>query len=74
MKTLPIEPDVPLPAKSYTGPRSVNGRTAAAMNVRDSVFCEKQSDMHGIRDALRGAGKGVAVRKVEGGWRVWRMK
>ncbi len=76
MKTLKIDKSVAIPPRGAPkGPRSISGKTAELMEVGDSVLCDTEQEMHGLRDALRGnLRRGVSVRKcADGGWRVWRI-
>lgn len=45
----------------------------AEMQVNDSVFVETQKEADGIRYALRWRYRKAKMRKIDGGYRVWRV-
>ena len=67
-----IEKGIPLP-KAY-GSRSLYRKTAEKMNEGDSVLCDNEAAASGLRAYLGRMGFKSAQRKVDGGWRVWKLE
>lgn len=67
-----IERGIPV-AKAY-GSRSIYRKTAEQMQEGDSVLCDSESGAGGLRAYLLRMGFKAATRKVEGGWRVWKLE
>ncbi len=65
-----IEKGIPIPPRGDHGP----GRThpAHSMEVGDSILFPTENKAAQAQCHLIRTGKKGAVRKVEGGWRVWR--
>jgi hypothetical protein len=42
------------------------------MKPGDSRLCDSESEASTVKSAIRLSGGKAAIRKVEGGWRVWR--
>lgn len=49
------------------------GRICREMKKGDSIFCATNVEKECARMAIRALGGKYATRKVEGGWRVWRL-
>lgn len=43
------------------------------MNIGESIFVLDQKEMDSIRFALRHRGKRASCRKMDGGYRIWRV-
>ena len=65
-----IEKDIPIPPKGRV--RSVAGETARKLEVGESVLLDNEGDLNTANCALRRMGRKAAVRKTDGGWRLWR--
>jgi hypothetical protein len=72
---LKIEKDVPF---SHELPRGKHAQTYKQMEDGDSILFEKHSGATSFCNALRARacadGHHIFTRKVEGGWRVWKVK
>ncbi len=72
MSELSIEKGVPMPeTRSGWGKF---GNTIREMEVGDSVVVKKQVDVCNLQATSRRLDRRMASRKVDGGWRVWRIK
>lgn len=67
-----IDKGIEIPPPYFYEPRSEAGRIAKAMDVGDSVLCDKPGDAQTIRGALKRLGRKPVLRKSAEGWRVWR--
>ncbi len=65
-----IEKDIPIPEKNS---RSRYASIVMAWGVNDSVLCETEAQGSCLRSAAINRGQKVKTRKVEGGWRLWRV-
>ena len=68
-----IEKGVPIPAVGASRVRPP-GQIAEKMEAGDSVLCDAESIAHRVRYSLINRGHKATMRKVEGGWRVWRIE
>lgn len=69
-----IESGIPIPDKITSKGRPARiADASAAMNVGDSIFFKKMSAAYYASMKLRKIGKRPSVRRVEGGFRVWRV-
>lgn len=66
-----IEKGVPRPTQCSL--RGKWKRIAQQMDVDDSVLLDSEREANSLRHALIRAGRNTSLRKVEGGWRVWRL-
>lgn len=66
-----IEKGVPIPQKN--GPRSAVGRTVEQMEVNDSVLVDTVGKAQNLLKAGKVRGRKMTFRKVDGGWRIWRI-
>lgn len=66
-----IETGVPVPPRS--GPRTVMGKLAAKMKNGESLLCQSEQELEVVRTAIRRLGGKYQQRKMDGGWRVWRI-
>jgi NADH/NAD ratio-sensing transcriptional regulator Rex len=66
-----IESGIPIPSISVA--KSELGRKVRAMEVGQSVLCDSEEESQRVRDAMRSAGFKCSRRKVDGGFRVWRV-
>ncbi len=73
MKELPIEDDVPIPPK-FLSPRTPAGRAALKLKCGQSVLCPTDAERYNALQAIKRSGGKYQSRKVEGGWRVWRVE
>ena len=70
-----IETDIPIPPRLRGGRQPGEAmRTARAMQVGHSTFCETPEEKEGLRKAMKRIGFGVTTRKEGNGWRVWRIE
>ncbi|MDA8654976.1 hypothetical protein N9M50_07655 [Alphaproteobacteria bacterium] len=67
-----IDKNIPLP-KAKAGKKS-KPRFFDDMEVGDSVFFEDRVMAYRLRGSLHNSGMRPAIREVDGGFRVWRMK
>ena len=67
-----IEKGIPLP-KAKAGKKS-KPRFFDGMEVGDSVFFENRADANRLRGSMHNNGMRPAIREVDGGHRVWRLK
>ncbi len=66
-----IEKGIPIPPKKYHGgPKRGPGH---AMEIGDSILFATRKEANNVAVALGRAGKKGSQRKVDGGWRVWRI-
>jgi hypothetical protein len=65
-----IEKDVPMPP-AQPG-RTEAARVSAQMVAGDSVLCPTEPEARALQHALYRVQGKPKLRKVEGGWRVWR--
>lgn len=65
-----IESGIPLP--NLRDPRFL--KIAKEMRGGDSVLCKTASDAESLKFAIRKTGHKASQRKMDGGWRVWRME
>jgi hypothetical protein len=63
-----IEKNVPVPPSGRSKIEIIND-----MEIGDSVFCDRYENAMSLRDALRYRGFKYTTRKVNNGWRVWRL-
>lgn len=70
-----IESGIPIP-QTYKGTRSANGTIAKKMQIGQSVLVGTEREALRLRDCLRHHhGEGCyRMRKLEDGWRIWRVK
>ena len=68
-----IEKGIPLP-KPKAGKKSKGRQLIDDMEVGDSVFFENSADANRLRWRLHNNGMLPAIRGVDGGHRVWRLK
>lgn len=73
MSNISIEKGVPIPAFKSAGWGKF-GKTVHEMEVGDSVLVTGQNDVCNLQTQGRRLGLRMSSRKVEGGWRVWRIK
>lgn len=64
-----IESGVEIPDRT----RSEAGKAARKMKVNDSLHCESLAQMETVRATIRRLGGKAATRKMDRGWRVWRV-
>ena len=69
---LKIEKNIPIPTPSNSRP-SGWGLVADEMQVGDSVFCNNNSDRGSLYNALTYRKAKVTCRKIDKGYRVWRI-
>lgn len=67
-----IDKDIPLPKRR--APMTQAGAEARQMVPGDSRLCDTPSERETVRSAIVGIGGKCASRKVDGGWRVWRVE
>ena len=72
MSDISIEKGVPMPERSSGWGKF--GNTIREMEVGDSVLVTVQRDVANLMSSGKRIGLGMSSRKVEGGWRVWRIK
>jgi hypothetical protein len=65
-----IDKGVPIPAPIRRGLSEI----ARRMEPGDSVMCETEANADTVRRVLSKYGVKGAKRKIDGGWRVWRLK
>lgn len=68
-----IENDIPIPPKGTPIPRTEPGRVAMTMGVGQSVICRTVCEYDTVRTMLKRLGGRYTSRKMDGGWRVWRI-
>ena len=73
--TLTIEKNVPMPERGFGPGRKMSeeGRIALKMKPGDSVFCPTDQAYYRVVATLRRRKLAYRQRKVEGGYRVWRI-
>jgi hypothetical protein len=71
MSDLSIEKGVPMPQRGGWGRF---GDVVHQMEVGDSILVTKQNDVCNIQTQGRRIGLTMSSRKVDSGWRVWRIK
>ena len=64
-----IEKNIPVPPA-----RRSKIEIVSDMNIGDSVLCETYEQAMSLRDALRYRGLKYTTRKMDDGWRVWRLE
>jgi hypothetical protein len=69
---LEIETNVPIP--SIASARSVAGKLVERMLVGNSVLCGSEEEKEAVRACGNHRGYKMCTRKVDGGWRVWRVE
>jgi hypothetical protein len=65
-----IDKGIPIPRLGR--PRTTAGEEGRQMKPGDSRLCDSESEASTVKSAIRLSGGKAAIRKVEGGWRVWR--
>ncbi|HDY68781.1 hypothetical protein LCGC14_1683220 [marine sediment metagenome] len=72
---LKIESGIPMPKRQAKGAYE---KIVDIMNVDDSIFCKTYKELNRVRLGLINAGKPKEYKfrtgKVEGGFRIWRLK
>jgi uncharacterized protein (DUF2249 family) len=68
-----IEKGIPIPPRRQYGNWAAS-RKAGDMKPGDSMLCESERDANNLRSFMRHRGWKYCQRKVEGGWRVWRLE
>ena len=63
-----IEKNVPVPEGGRSKIQIIND-----MDVGDSILCQQYNEAMSLRDALRYRNMKYATRKMEDGYRVWRL-
>jgi len=74
MSDISIEKGIPMPRPNHRGGYGKFGNIVREMEVGDSVLVTKQRDVANLMSSGKRIGLGMSSRKVEGGWRVWRIK
>lgn len=69
MSIVSIDKGIPMPEGW-----SKFGNTIREMEVGDSVLLTDQRDVSNLQSSAKRIGLRMTSRKVEGGWRVWRIK
>lgn len=71
-----IEDNIPIPPKSRKNnkPRNEGSIAAHMMKAGQSIFCTKIGDHACAKATLRKLGAKFVSRKVDNGWRVWRLE
>lgn len=72
MSELSIQKGIPLPPKSSGWGKF--GNTIRLMEIGDSVFVDDKRDVANLMSSGKRIGLGMASRKVDNGWRIWRVK
>jgi hypothetical protein len=67
-----IDKGVPVPGPVYQKPGRFKA-LAAQMEPDDSVLCGTRQERDSLRKALEAIGCSALTRKVDGGYRVWRI-
>lgn len=67
-----IESGIPIPDRSNY--RTELTRTAGRMECGQSVVVDTDGQVDSIRKWMRRKGRKIVVRKMDGGWRVWRTE
>lgn len=72
---LKIEQNIPIPAINKATGRAMSEETRLALKMKpgDSIFCPTGRIYMRIVSAMRNRKLAYATRKVEGGYRVWRI-
>jgi hypothetical protein len=72
---LKIEQNVPIPAINKATGRTMSEETRLALKMKpgDSIFCPTGRIYMRIVSAMRNRKLAYATRKVDGGYRVWRV-
>lgn len=55
------------------GVKQKYSRAVSEMNIGDSVVLLTRNEMTSMRNAIRYAGHQAVSRKIEKGWRIWKM-
>ncbi len=63
-----IDKGIPVPARAHP-----SSRLAALMRSGDSALVSNLKDANRLRAAIQREGAKVSYRKVDGGYRVWRL-
>ena len=73
--TVTIEHDVPLPTRGFSGGRPMSEEAQLSLKMRpgDSIFCPTERIYFRVTTVLRRRKLAYTARKVEGGYRVWRI-
>lgn len=69
---LKIDKNVPVPPMKGK-PRTTVGKLVRDMQTGDSIPCESEQEKEAVRSCMVHVGYKYATRKVDGGWRVWRV-
>jgi hypothetical protein len=72
MSDLSIDKGIPMPEERSGWGKF--GNTIREMEVGDSVLVTEQRDVPNLQASAKRIGLRMTSRKVEGGWRVWRIK
>ena len=72
MSDISIDKGIPMPERRSGWGKF--GNTIREMEVGDSVLVTNKNDICNLQMQGRRLGLVMSSRKVEGGWRVWRMK
>jgi len=71
MSDLSIEKNIPIPARKGWGKFH---DTIHSMEIGDSVLLTEQRDVANFMSVGKRVGLKMSSRKVDGGWRVWRIQ
>lgn len=72
MSNISIDKGIPMPEQRSGWGKF--GNTIREMEVGDSVLVTEQRDVANLMSSGKRIGLGMSSRKVENGWRVWRIK
>ena len=72
MSDISIDKGIPMPERRSGWGKF--GNTVREMEVGDSVLVTERGDVPNLQASARRIGLRMTSRKVEGGWRVWRVK
>lgn len=64
----------PIPIPDRGAPKSELTRMVAGLECGQSVLCDVFAEVDSVRKWMRRNGRKIAVRKMDGGWRVWRTE
>jgi hypothetical protein len=67
-----IEDDIPIPPIKGR-PRTEFGRLLRSLKIGQSVLCDSEAQKDVARNVIIVNGGKYTTRKVDGGWRVWRV-
>lgn len=70
-----IEQNIPIPNRAFGPGRKMSeeGKIALKMKPGDSIFCPTETEYYRVTSVLRRRKLAYTQRKIEGGYRVWRI-